>query len=51
MPAIVETSETADLLAGLTTWRGREDPYPAYDRLREISPLVRADDGARVATR
>ncbi|MGA5301052.1 cytochrome P450 [Nucisporomicrobium flavum] len=30
---------------------GREDPYPRYRRLREISPLVRADDGALVVTR
>nr|WP_244875718.1 cytochrome P450 [Actinoplanes consettensis] len=30
---------------------GREDPYPRYHRLREISPLVRAEDGALVATR
>ena len=50
MPAIVESSETAGLLAGLTTLTGREDPYPAYGRLREIAPLVRADDGALVAT-
>src|SRR5690242_2591735 len=30
---------------------GREDPYPRYARLREISPVLRADDGALVVTR
>ncbi|WP_344139463.1 cytochrome P450 [Luedemannella flava] len=30
---------------------GRADPYPRYARLREISPVVRADDGALVVTR
>lgn len=50
MATIVESAETADLLAGLTTLVGREDPYPAYARLQEIAPLVRADDGALVAT-
>ncbi|WP_433224187.1 cytochrome P450 [Dactylosporangium sp. CS-047395] len=29
---------------------GREDPYPRYSRLREISPIVRAADGALVVT-
>ncbi len=51
MPTIVESAETSRLLAELTTMVGREDPYPRYDRLREISPLVRADDGALVVTR
>ena len=51
MPTIVETPETSRLLAELTTMVGREDPYPRYDRLRELSPLVRADDGALVVTR
>jgi cytochrome P450 len=51
MSAIVENSETAGLLAELTTMIGRDDPYPRYDRLREIAPLVRAEDGALVATR
>ena len=45
MPTIVESPETSELLAELTTLQGREDPYPRYDRLREISPLVRAEDG------
>lgn len=51
MPTIVESPEASRLLAELTTLHGRDDPYPRYDRLREISPLVRADDGALVATR
>jgi len=51
MPAIVETAESTDLLAELTTLTGREDPYPRYDRLREIAPLIRAEDGALVVTR
>ncbi len=51
MPAIVESPETSRLLAELTTLVGREDPYPRYDRLREIAPLVRAEDGALVVTR
>ena len=51
MATIVETPETSELLAELTTMAGREDPYPRYDRLRRISPVVRADDGALVVTR
>ena len=51
MATIVETPETARLLDELTKAIGREDPYPRYDRLREISPLIRADDGAIVLTR
>ena len=51
MPTIVESPETSGLLAELTTLQGREDPYPRYARLREISPLVRAADGALVVTR
>ena len=51
MPTIVESPEASGLLAELTTLAGREDPYPRYDRLREISPLIRADDGALVVTR
>src|ERR1700712_5918531 len=30
---------------------GREDPYSRYARLREIGPVVRAEDGALVVTR
>jgi cytochrome P450 len=51
VPSIVETTEVATLLAELTTLVGREDPYPRYQRLREISPVVRAEDGALVVTR
>jgi cytochrome P450 len=51
MAAIVESHEVSELLAELTTMTGREDPYPRYRRLRDISPLVRADDGALVVTR
>jgi cytochrome P450 len=51
MPAIVESAESAELLAELTTLTGREDPYPRYDRLRAIAPLIRAEDGALVVTR
>jgi cytochrome P450 len=51
MATIVESPEAYDLLAELTTMSGREDPYPRYRRLREISPLLRAPDGALVVTR
>ena len=51
MTTIVESSEVSGLLAELTNMTGREDPYPRYRRLREISPVVRADDGALVTTR
>jgi cytochrome P450 len=51
MPTIVESSETSQLLDELTTMVGREDPYPHYHRLRAISSLIRADDGALVVTR
>jgi cytochrome P450 len=51
MPDIVESAETATLLDELTTLTGREDPYPRYARLREISAVIRADDGALVVTR
>jgi cytochrome P450 len=43
--------EVSTLLAELTTMVGREDPYPRYARLREISPVLRADDDALVVTR
>jgi len=39
------------LLGELTTLAGREEPYPRYDRLRAIAPVLRADDGALVVTR
>jgi cytochrome P450 len=51
MTTIVESPETSRLLTELTTLAGREDPYPRYERLREIAPVVRADDGALVVTR
>jgi cytochrome P450 len=51
MPTIVESVEVSALLAELTVPAGREDPYARYRRLREISPIVRADDGALVVTR
>ena len=51
MVDIVANDEVSTLLAELTTVVGRDDPYPRYARLREISPVVRADDGALVVTR
>jgi cytochrome P450 len=48
---IVESPEVSALLDELTRLDGREDPYPRYRRLREISPVVRAGDGALVVTR
>ena len=50
-PPLWRVPRRSDLLAELTTLVGRDDPYPRYDRLREISPLVRAEDGALVVTR
>lgn len=47
----MESPEVSTLLDELTRMTGREDPYPRYQRLREISPVVRADDGALVVTR
>ncbi len=51
MTAIVDSPEVSTLLDELTRLPGREDPYPRYRRLREISPVVRADDDALVVTR
>ena len=51
MTDIVESAEVSTLLDELTRLTGREDPYPRYQRLREISPIVRAEDGALVVTR
>jgi cytochrome P450 len=48
---IVEGPEVSALLHELTQPAGRADPYPRYARLREIAPVVRADDGALVVTR
>src|SRR4051812_16449906 len=51
MVDIVAGPEVSALLGELTTLVGREDPYPRYDQLRDISPVLRADDGALVVTR
>ncbi|MEU4236786.1 cytochrome P450 [Actinoplanes sp. NPDC026619] len=51
MVDIVDGPEVSALLGELTTMVGRDDPYPRYARLREISPMVRADDNALVVTR
>ncbi len=45
------TAEADRLLDELTMAVGRVDPYPRYARLREISPVLRAEDGALVVTR
>ena len=50
MPEIVQGPEVLRLLDELTAMVGRENPYPRYARLREISPIVRAVDGALVVT-
>jgi cytochrome P450 len=50
VPEIVQDPEVLRLLDELTGMVGREDPYPRYARLREISPIVRAQDGALVVT-
>jgi cytochrome P450 len=50
VPDIVQSSEVLRLLDELTGMPGREDPYPRYARLREISPVVRAADGVLVVT-
>lgn len=51
MPGVVEGSAVVEVLNELTTMAGRENPYPRYARLRETSPIVRAEDGALVVTR
>jgi cytochrome P450 len=51
MDGIVDGPEVGKILDELTTMVGREDPYPRYHRLRQISPVVRAEDGALVVTR
>ncbi|MER7276015.1 hypothetical protein ABT369_16295 [Dactylosporangium sp. NPDC000244] len=50
MADIVQNGEVLRLLDELTTMRGARIPYPRYARLREISPIVRAEDGALVVT-
>jgi cytochrome P450 len=47
---VVANTEVDTLLDELTRMVGREDPYPRYARLREISPVLRAQDGALVLT-
>jgi cytochrome P450 len=47
---IVDGPEVDQLLGELTTMMGRADPYPRYSRLRELSGIVRAPDGALVVT-
>jgi cytochrome P450 len=51
VPGVVEGPEVTTLLDELTTMVGRENPYPRYERLRQISAVVRAADGALVVTR
>jgi cytochrome P450 len=48
---VMDGPEVAGLLRELTTRVGRDDPYPRYERLRSISPVLRAEDGALVVTR
>jgi cytochrome P450 len=48
---IVESPEVSVLLTELTTMNGRTDPYSRYRRLREIAPVLRAEDDALVVTR
>src|SRR4029079_2762903 len=50
MAVIAESPEILALLDELTTPRGRADPYPRYEELRRISPIVRAVDQALVVT-
>lgn len=50
MSTIVQNDEVNTLLSELTTLVGREDPYPRFARMREISPVLRAEDGALVVT-
>ncbi|MEV6287489.1 cytochrome P450 [Kribbella sp. NPDC051770] len=50
MPEVVQSPEALFLLGELTAMEGRADPYPRYARLREISPIVRAQDGALAVT-
>jgi cytochrome P450 len=50
VPEIVQNPEVLRLLDELTRMAGRENPYPRYARLREISPVVRAADDALVVT-
>jgi len=47
----VSSPEVDGLLLELTQPEGRADPYPRYQRLREIAPIARAADGVFVLTR
>ena len=40
----------AQLLAALAEPEGRADPYPLYDQLRALGPVVAAPDGVLVVT-
>ena len=51
MHRVMDGPGVTALLEELTTPAGREDPYPLYERLRAISPVVRSGDGALVVTR
>ena len=42
--------QAAQLLAALAEPEGRADPYPLYDQLRALGPVVAAPDGALVVT-
>ena len=37
---VVANADVDALLHGLTTTAGRDDPYPAYARLRSIAPMA-----------
>jgi cytochrome P450 len=47
---VMDSPDVTALLEELATPAGREDPYPRYERLRAISPVARAADGALVVT-
>lgn len=51
MTAVVDTPRVHEVLAGLATYAGREDPYPAYAELHERAPVCRAPDGVLVLVR
>ena len=48
---VVATSEVHELLDQLTTFEGRQDPYPTYAALRRLAPVARAADGVLVLSR
>jgi cytochrome P450 len=51
MPSINDSVDARDVCAALGTPEGRDDPYPHYERLRSLGPVVRSGDGALVVTR